>query len=85
MLEVGRVEAPIPGAFFSWNRAHFGGWCIVSSPLILAFNLSDATRRDLVWDIITNHAGCENNFQETMPGVGRTGRPRVGGGNLRRP
>ena len=41
MLEVGRVEAPIPGAFFSWNRAHFGGWCIVSSPLILGLELTD--------------------------------------------
>eukprot|EP00662_Eupelagonemidae_sp_cell21_P038985 gene38986-43377_t len=31
------------------NRVHFGGWCIVSSPLILAFNL-----REFVWDVITN-------------------------------
>ena len=23
------------GTFYSWNRAHFGAWCIVSSPLIL--------------------------------------------------
>jgi len=29
-------------------------WCIVSSPLILAFNLSTPARHDLVWDIITN-------------------------------
>ena len=36
------------------NRVHFGGWCIVSSPLILAFNLSTPARHELVWDIITN-------------------------------
>ena len=35
------------------NRVHFGGWCIVSSPLILAYNLSTPERRELVWDIIT--------------------------------
>jgi hypothetical protein len=39
---------------FSPPEVHFGGWCIVSSPLILAFNMSDVTRRELVWDIITN-------------------------------
>lgn len=36
------------------NAVHFGGWCIVSSPLILAYNLSTPERRELVWDIITN-------------------------------
>ena len=35
MLEVGRVSAPTPDTFLSWNRAHFGAWCITSSPLIL--------------------------------------------------
>ena len=35
------------------NRVHFGGWCIVSSPLILAYNLSTPERRELVWDIVT--------------------------------
>eukprot|EP00666_Eupelagonemidae_sp_cell4sb_P015062 gene15062-3405_t len=29
------------------NRVHFGGWCIVSSPLILAYNLSETKRHDL--------------------------------------
>ena len=36
------------------NRVHFGAWCIMSSPMILAFNLSDSARREIVWDIITN-------------------------------
>ena len=43
------------------NQVHFGGWCIVSSPLILAFNLSDVTRRELVWDIITNKEAIQVN------------------------
>ena len=37
------------------------GWCIVSSPLILAFNLSTPTRHDLVWDIITNKEAIQVN------------------------
>lgn len=43
------------------NAVHFGGWCIVSSPLILAFNLSDSDRHDLVWDIITNKEAIQVN------------------------
>ena len=43
MLEVGRVEAPGDAStWFSWNRAHFGAWCVTSSPLILGLELSDA-------------------------------------------
>ena len=30
MLEVGRVVPPLPAAGMTWNRAHFGAWCIVS-------------------------------------------------------
>lgn len=36
------------------SRSHFGAWCVVSSPLILGFDLTDATKMDSVWDIITN-------------------------------
>lgn len=43
------------------NRVHFGAWCIMSSPLILAFNLSETARRDLVWDIITNKEAIQVN------------------------
>ena len=28
------------------TRVHFGGWCIVSSPLILAYNMSEPARRE---------------------------------------
>ena len=30
MLEVGRVVPPLPAAGMTWNRAHFGAWCIIS-------------------------------------------------------
>ena len=36
------------------ERSHMALWCIVSSPLILGFNMSDATRMDRVWPTITN-------------------------------
>jgi alpha-galactosidase len=43
------------------NQVHFGSWCIVSSPLILAYNLSDTARHELVWDIITNKEAIQIN------------------------
>jgi len=36
------------------SRSHFGAWCVVSSPLILGFDLRDSKKMDSVWDIITN-------------------------------
>lgn len=48
MLEVGNL------ASFEEDRAHFGAWCIVSSPLILGFNLSDRATYQRVWPIISN-------------------------------
>jgi alpha-galactosidase len=52
-MEVGRVEAPLPGTFFSWNRAHFGAWCIVSSPLIMGLELTDEILEPVL-DILGN-------------------------------
>ena len=49
MLEVGNLKN------FTEDRSHFGAWCIISSPLILSFNLTDPVRMDRVWPIITNH------------------------------
>ena len=53
MLEVGRVVEPVPGSFYSWNRAHFGAWAIISAPLILGLALTDE-KLDPVLDIIGN-------------------------------
>lgn len=57
MLEVGRVQPPIKNSTvdttYSWNRAHFGAWCIVSSPLILGLELTDQ-QLEPVLDVIGN-------------------------------
>ena len=49
MLEVGNMN----GSFFE-TRAHFGAWCITSSPLILSFDLTNEAIVRNVWSIITN-------------------------------
>ena len=53
MLEVGNFRGDDPLRTHE-ERSHFGLWVIVSSPLILGFNLSDRTTMDRVWPIITN-------------------------------
>lgn len=69
MLEVGRVVEPAPGTFYSWNRAHFGAWCIVSSPLILGMELSDEILAPVL-DIIGNtEAIAVNQAWDGMPGM----------------
>ena len=60
MLEVGRVVAPLPSATMSWNRAHFGAWCIVSAPLILGLELTDEKLNPIL-DIIGNKAAVKVN------------------------
>ncbi len=62
MLEVGRVAAPLPGTETTWNRAHFGAWCIVSAPLILGLELTDAKLAPVL-DIIGNKAAVAINQQ----------------------
>ncbi len=62
MLEVGRVAAPAPGAAFTWNRAHFGAWCIVSAPLILGLELSDAALAPIL-DVVGNVEAIDVNQQ----------------------
>lgn len=36
------------------TRSHFGSWAIVSSPLILSFDVNDDDLVDSVWDIVSN-------------------------------
>ena len=36
------------------ERTHWGLWCIVSSPLILGFDMNDTTTMDRIWPTITN-------------------------------
>ena len=49
MLEVGNWHAT-----FTEDRAHFGAWCISSSPLVLGFDLTNKTTMDRVWSIVAN-------------------------------
>jgi hypothetical protein len=51
MLEVGNFEGPNN---LTESKTHFGGWCIVSAPLILGMDLTDASSLDAVWPIISN-------------------------------
>lgn len=48
MLQVGHL------ATAAHDRAHYGGWAIVSAPLYLSFDLRNATRLDRAWPVITN-------------------------------
>jgi len=52
------------------NRQHFDAWAIVNSPLILGFDLRNATLRDRVADIITNRNIIELN-QDPLGIAGR--------------
>ena len=49
MLEVGNINGS-----FAETRAHFGAWCISSSPLILSFDLTNHKVLEEVWSIISN-------------------------------
>jgi hypothetical protein len=48
MLEVGNL------ANATEDRSHYSAWAIMSSPLILSFNLTDPARMDRAWPIISN-------------------------------
>ena len=43
------------------SRAHFGAWCVVSSPLVLSHDLSDDGQYDAAWPIISNRAALAVN------------------------
>ena len=57
MLEVGNYNTQhlnVPPMNFSESRTHFGAFAIVSSPLVLGFDVTNATTLDAVWPIIAN-------------------------------
>lgn len=58
MLQVGRLTGPLAVAE---SRTHFGAWCVVSSPLILGFDLTNATTTAAVWPYIANPEAIEVN------------------------
>lgn len=58
MLEVGCAHGPggdhDPGLTAEETRAHFGAWCIVSSPLTLSHDVTNGTISDAIWPVIAN-------------------------------
>jgi hypothetical protein len=56
------AAAPLPPVLdFTENRAHFSMWTIMSVPLVLSLNFSDATVIDAVWPIISNSEAIDVN------------------------
>lgn len=51
MLQVGRLAGPLAAVE---SRTHFGAWCIVSSPLILGFDLTNKTVLNDVLPYVAN-------------------------------
>eukprot|EP00664_Eupelagonemidae_sp_cell27_P009095 gene9095-2126_t len=44
-------------------RSHFGAWCVVSAPLVLAMDLRDGAELDRVWPILSNTEAIAVNQQ----------------------
>eukprot|EP00755_Sulcionema_specki_P002183 Sspe_Gene.118230::Locus_111082_Transcript_1_1_Confidence_1.000_Length_1370::g.118230::m.118230/K07407/E3.2.1.22B, galA, rafA; alpha-galactosidase len=49
MLEVGNLHG-----LYNMDRSHFALWAVVSSPLILGYNVTDDAVTERIWDIISN-------------------------------
>lgn len=56
MLEVGvmNTQSSVPPLSVTEARSHFGAWAIVSSPLIIGANVTDAPTMEFIWPIISN-------------------------------
>eukprot|EP00456_Euglypha_rotunda_P047149 TRINITY_DN37590_c0_g1_i2.p1 TRINITY_DN37590_c0_g1~~TRINITY_DN37590_c0_g1_i2.p1 ORF type:complete len:269 (-),score=49.48 TRINITY_DN37590_c0_g1_i2:11-739(-) len=66
MLEVGVTNSQtdnVPTLNYVEARSHFGAWCVVSSPLVLGFDLTNETTVQSVWDIVTNTEAININQQ----------------------
>eukprot|EP00494_Astrolonche_serrata_P027944 UN28209 len=48
MLMVGKMKSPTE------EQSHFGAWCIVSSPIVLGFDLANADQWNAAYPIISN-------------------------------
>ena len=57
MLEVGNM------ATLEEDRSHFGAWCIVSSPLILGYDVTNRSLTQKIWPIISNAEAIAVNQQ----------------------
>ena len=53
-LAVGVTKPGLQPMTFAEQRSHFGGWLIVSSPLVLSLDPANDTAMDLVWPFVGN-------------------------------
>ena len=53
MMQIGNFKGDEPQRTHE-EQTHFGLWTIVSSPLILGFNMSDSATMDRVFPTVTN-------------------------------
>jgi alpha-galactosidase len=53
-LQVGNLSPEYGATVDDMDQTHFSLWVIMSSPLVLGFDLTNATVLDRVWPIITN-------------------------------
>ncbi len=47
-MEVGNMPS------FEEDRTHMGAWVIISAPLILGYDVTNANKTDKIWSIIAN-------------------------------
>ena len=55
------ADAPCPPMNATEARTHFGAWAIISSPLVLGFDLRDSEQLERHWDAISNVDAIEVN------------------------
>jgi alpha-galactosidase len=54
MLETGVTRDGVATLNFTEARTHFGAWCIVSAPLVLGMDVTNATTMATFWPIVSN-------------------------------
>ena len=55
------------GGDYNWNRAHYGAWCVTSSPLVLGMDITNSTILEPVADIVTNPEAIRINQDPPIP------------------
>ena len=58
MMEVGNFKGPLA---LTESKTHFGGWCVISAPLVIGMDVTDKAAVDAVWPILSNKAAIAVN------------------------
>lgn len=53
-LQVGNIHPQYDATLDDMDQTHFSLWAVMSSPLVLGFDLTNSTLVDRVWPIVTN-------------------------------